>query len=335
MKLSDFDYDLPEELIAQTPLDDRAASRMLVLDKTSGAVQHRHFRDIVDLLEPGDLLVVNDTRVSAVRLLGRRPTGGSVEALILSSRGDGRYVALMRPGKKLKPGAEVPFDGGLVGRIVEDLGGGKKLLHIDGPRAEQRMREVGLMPLPPYVHTALQDPERYQTVYGVHDGSAAAPTAGLHFTNELLSALREKGVATATVTLDVSVDTFRPVTAEKVADHQMHGERCSVSERTARAVSECAGRVVAVGTTTTRTLEAFATAPKTIAPGETVTKIFISPGYNFLIVDAMLTNFHMPRTSMLMMISAIAGRKEVMSSYEQAVVGKYRFLSFGDCMLIK
>ena len=335
MKLTDFDYDLPEELIAQTPLDDRAASRMLVLDKASGSVQHRRFRDIVDLLEPGDLLVTNDTRVSAVRLLGERPTGGSVEALILASRGDGRYVALMRPGKKLKPGAGILFDGGLVGRIVEDIGGGKKLLHIDGPHTDQRLREVGRMPLPPYVHTALQDPERYQTVYGVHDGSAAAPTAGLHFTNELLNALRDKGVATATVTLDVSVDTFRPVTAEKVEDHKMHGERCSVSEQTGRAVSECEGRVFAVGTTTTRTLETFATARKMIAPGETVTKIFISPGYNFLIVDAMLTNFHMPRTSMLMMVSAIAGREEVMSSYEQAVAEEYRFLSFGDCMLIK
>ncbi|MCH8979089.1 MAG: tRNA preQ1(34) S-adenosylmethionine ribosyltransferase-isomerase QueA [Armatimonadetes bacterium] len=333
MRLADFDYCLPEELIAQAPLEDRAASRMLVLDKETGEIQHRAFRDIVQVLRPGDLLVMNDTRVTAQRLLGERPTGGKVEALLLSEK-DGQFEALMRPAKKLKPGSVVQFEGGLQARVVQDLGEGRKLIQFLQDDYKRRLRTAGRVPLPPYVHEPLQDPERYQTVYARRPGSAAAHTAGLHFTQELLQRLKDNGVETATVTLDVSIDTFRPVSTDNIEDHTMHGERCSVPEDTAKKVSEAKGRVVAVGTTTARTLETFATGVRKIEPGETVSKIFITPGYRFKAVDAMLTNFHMPRTTMLMMVSALAGRANIRSAYQRAAEERYRFLSFGDSMMI-
>ncbi|MCH7944865.1 MAG: tRNA preQ1(34) S-adenosylmethionine ribosyltransferase-isomerase QueA, partial [Armatimonadetes bacterium] len=314
-------------------LEDRDASRLLVLDKETGEVRHRRFCDIVQILRPGDLLVMNDTRVSALRLMGARPTGGNVEALLLSEK-DGQFEALMKPGRKMKPGETVLFEGGLQAKIVQDLGEGRKLIEFQQHDYEQRLRTAGRVPLPPYVHEPLKDPERYQTVYASQPGSAAAHTAGLHFTARLLEQLRTRGVQTATVTLDVSIDTFRPVSTDDVEDHTMHGERCTVPEDTANKVSDAKGRVVAVGTTTARTLETFATGPRRIKPGETVSKIFITPGYRFKAVDAMLTNFHMPRTTMLMMVSALAGRGHIMSAYERAVAERYRFLSFGDCMMI-
>ena len=333
MRLDEFDYDLPEELIAQSPLDDRSASRLLVLNKATGEIQHKTFREIAKLLLPGDLLVMNDTRVTALRLFGERPTGGKVEALILSEQ-DGRYEALMKPGKKMRRGETVQFEGGLSATVVDDLGAGKKLIEFAQDDAAERLLQAGRTPLPPYVHTELQDPERYQTVYAKTAGSAAAPTAGLHFTDELLHELRSNGVETATVTLDVSIDTFRPVSTDDIADHVMHGERCAVPKETAKKVADAKGRIVAVGTTTARTLETFATGPRKVEPGETVSMVFITPGHEFLAVDAMLTNFHMPRTTMLMMVSALASRDNVMRAYERAVAARYRFLSFGDSMMI-
>ena len=234
----------------------------------------------------------------------------------------------------MKPGETVLFEGGLQASVVQDLGEGRKLIEFQQNDYEQRLHKAGRVPLPPYVHEPLKDPERYQTVYASQPGSAAAHTAGLHFTTELLEELQDKGVQTATVTLDVSIDTFRPVSTDHVEDHTMHGERCTVPEDTAKKVSDAKGRIVAVGTTTARTLETFATGPRSINPGETVSKIFITPGYKFKAVDAMLTNFHMPRTTMLMMVSALAGRARIMSAYEHAVAERYRFLSFGDSMMI-
>lgn len=333
MRLSDFDYDLPEELIAQTPLEDRAASRLLVLDKETGEIQHKTFRDMTEFLHPGDLLVMNDTRVTALRLFGERTTGGKVEALLLSGK-NGRYEALMKPGKKMKPGEKVEFEGGLSATVIEDLEAGKKLIEFAQEDAQARLKRAGRVPLPPYVHDALQDPERYQTVYSETGGSAAAPTAGLHFTTTLLNELEVKGVKTAKVSLDVSIDTFRPVMTDDIEDHEMHGERCSLSEETATAINECKGRIIAVGTTTARTLESFASGLRKVTRGETDTKIFITPGYEFQVVDGMLTNFHMPRTTMLMMISALAGRENIMKAYRRAIEEEYRFLSFGDAMLI-
>ena len=334
MRLSEFLYDLPPELIAQTPLEDRAASRLLVLDRRTGAVRHLSFRDVPQLLEPGDLLMVNDTRVTALRLLGRRASGGRVEALLLQDEGEGRFNALLRPAKRLKEGEQVAFEGGLVAKVVKDLGEGKKALAFDQPDYRERLAAVGRVPLPPYVHEALRDPERYQTVYAAHAGSAAAPTAGLHFTNELLTQLEEQGVSMARVTLDVGLDTFRPISTEDVEDHAMHGERCALPQETADKIAECKGRVVAVGTTSVRTLESFASGKRAVEAGEKVTKLFIAPGYDFKVVDAMFTNFHMPGTTMMLLVSALAGREGVMAAYREAVEKRYRFLSFGDSMLV-
>ncbi len=334
MRLGDFLYDLPEDLIAQSPLDDRAASRLLVLDKRSGAVTHRTFRDVVEIFQKGDLLVMNDTRVTALRVFGRRPTGGRIEALLVEAKGAGKFVALMRPAKRLRQGEEAEFEGGLTASIEQDLGEGRRLVRFLQTDYRERLKEVGLVPLPPYVHGQIKDPERYQTVYATASGSAAAPTAGLHFTKELLDQLKDKGVETATVTLDVSLDTFRPIATDDVEDHKMHGEKCRVPEATASAIAACKGRIIAVGTTTVRTLESFATARRTVSPGEQSTKLFIRPGYDFKVVDGMLTNFHLPGTTMMLLVSALAGREQVMDTYREAVVERYRFLSFGDSMLV-
>jgi len=334
--LSDFDYNLPESLIAQHPLEDRSQSKLLHLDRETGKVIHRRFAEAVDLLEPGDLLVLNDTRVTALRLLGTRPTGGQVEALLLAPTGEeGGFLALTRPAKKLKPGSTLLFDQGIVATVQEDLGEGRKRLKLaaDGPLADALCR-VGRVPLPPYIHERLDDPERYQTVYAKTPGSAAAPTAGLHFTDDILLDLRQKGVDIAHVSLDVSIDTFRPVANEDLSLHVMHGEVCRVPESTVQKVAESRGRVVAVGTTTVRTLESFAVEPKRLQSGEKVSRLFITPGYRFQIVDGMFTNFHMPRTTMLMMIAALAGHGPVMNAYIEACANEYRFLSFGDAMLI-
>lgn len=335
--LSDYDYVLPEGSIAQAPLPDRAASRMLWLDPTSGVIRHLRFRDLVDLLEPGDLLVLNDTRVTARRLVGRKPTGGQVEVLVLGAAGGGRVTALVRPGRRLREGARIEFANGIQAEVCEIGAGGVRTLQWIGDPTEAAVAallESGETPLPPYFHGHLADEGRYQTVYASTPGSAAAPTAGLHFTDEILGHLHEKGIRTATVTLDVGLDTFKPVQADELDHHSMHGEACTLPPETADAIEHCTGRIIAVGTTTVRTLETFAVADRRVGHGTQVTSLFIRPGYRFRIVDGMLTNFHLPRTTMLMMISAMAGRENVLSAYDEAIEKGYRFLSFGDAMLI-
>lgn len=335
VRLSDFDYDLPEELIAQTPLADRSASRLLHLDPATGEIAHRKFTDLVELLRPGDVLVLNDSRVNACRLLGHRPTGGQVEVLALREVKPLVYECLVKPSKRLKPGSLVEFELGLSAEILGDAHEGTRLVRFFGPAdVRSTMNEVGKMPLPPYIHTHLDDAERYQTVVAQHAGSAAAPTAGLHFTPEILARLRAKGVLVETVTLHVGIDTFRPIQVDDVSQHVMHGEECEISLATASAINSATGRVIAVGTTAVRTLESFASSSAKVEAGRKSTQIFISPGYQFRVIDGMLTNFHFPKTTMMLMISALAGRENVLAAYEAAVKEKYRFLSFGDSMAL-
>lgn len=336
-RLSDYDYHLPEELIAQEPLEDRAAARLLLVGRHSGECQHRTFREVPDLLQEGDLLVMNDTRVTAVRLFGVKVGGSAeVEALLLKAvGGPGEFEAMMRPGRRLRPGDRVDFGHGLLARVVANLTDGLKHLAFEpATDLDDRLRQQGLVPLPPYIHTKLDEPERYQTVYAATPGSAAAPTAGLHFTPEILAALKAKGIQTARVTLDVGIDTFRPISVENLDEHRMHGERCTVSEETAAAVAECKGRIFAVGTTTVRTLESMATDQRTLRVGSEVTHIFIRPGYQFRVVDGFFTNFHLPQTTMLLMLAAFIGQRHLFHAYKVAVQDRYRFLSFGDSMLI-
>ncbi|MGV3618576.1 MAG: tRNA preQ1(34) S-adenosylmethionine ribosyltransferase-isomerase QueA [Fimbriimonas sp.] len=334
-RLSDYGYDLPEALIAQTPLADRAGSRLLHLERGTGVVHHRGFRDAIGLLREGDLLVLNDTRVSAVRLYGHKETGAAVEALLLREEAPGAYEALVRPGKRLRVGARIVFPGDLVAEVAEERPEGRKLLRFESrPDLEDRLAEHGLAPLPPYIHAPLADRERYQTVYAAHGGSAAAPTAGLHFTPEILAELRGRGIQTANVTLHVGLDTFRPVTVEDPSLHPIHGERCGISQDSASKIANSSGRIIAVGTTSVRTLETFAVGDRRVETGERLSTLFIRPGYRFRVVDGMFTNFHMPHTTMLMMLSALAGRENVMNAYAEAVRERYRFLSFGDSMLI-
>jgi S-adenosylmethionine:tRNA ribosyltransferase-isomerase len=333
MKLDVLDYDLPPELIAQEPLADRSASRMLVLHRSSGQLEHRSFRDFPSYMRPGDLLVLNDTRVTAVRLQGHRPTGGGVEVLLMKEIEPNTYDAVVRPAKRLRPGATVEFGDGLAAEVVAVIGEMTRSLHFpEGSQTE--IRRQGSVPLPPYIHQKLENPDRYQTVYSRAGGSAAAPTAGLHFTPEIFAELEAGGVELARVTLDVGLDTFRPMSVEDSADHPMHGERCAVSVETAGRVNACKGRVIAVGTTSVRTLESFAIGSGDVRTGEHVTDILIQPGYSFQIVNGMLTNFHMPRTTMLLMLAALSSVDSVKMAYAEAVQHQYRFLSFGDCMLI-
>lgn len=334
MRAADFAFDLPERLIAQEPLADRSASRMLVLHRATGQTEHRSFRDIVEYLAPGDLLVTNDTRVTAVRLLGLRETGGKVEALLLNAAGPSRYIALVKPAKKLRPGEVVLFEECVRAKVVEDLGDGRKLLELVGPGVDEALARVGRVPLPPYVKTQIQDAERYQTVYASVGGSAAAPTAGLHFTQETFKKLESKGVQRASVTLDVSLDTFRPISAVNLEDHVMHGERCVMPKSTAEAIESCGGRVLAVGTTSARTIETFAKPDDRVESGEAVSRLYITPGYEFRALDALLTNFHMPGTTMVLLVAALAGREPLLRAYREAVEKEYRFLSFGDAMLV-
>lgn len=333
-RLSDYDYTLPERLIAQTPLEDRTASRLLLLPRAGGSPQHRRFTDILSLLHEGDLLVLNDTRVSALRLMGHKPTGAEVEALLLSEEKPGIFTALMRPGRRLRTGARVVFED-LEATVEAELPDGQRRLVFDvHPMLSKRLHQIGAVPLPPYIHAALDDPERYQTVIAREPGSAAAPTAALHFTPEILVALKSRGIEIATVTLHVGIDTFRPVESEDLDAHTMHGETCEVTPETAEAVARCQGRVVAVGTTSVRTLETFAEGPRRLGTGRRVSKLFIRPGYDWKIVDGMFTNFHLPKTTMLMMLSALVGRERLLDSYVEAVREEYRFLSFGDSMLV-
>ncbi len=339
MKTSDFTYDLPEELIAQTPSERRDASRLLVLDKNTGAMEHRHFYDLPDYLCPGDCLVLNDSRVIPARLFGVRPTGGAVEVVLLKELGDDRWECLSRPGKKMRPGTEVRFgDGELTGVVEEVTEGGNRIIRFryEGIFLELLDR-LGNMPLPPYIKTQLTDPERYQTVYAREPGSAAAPTAGLHFTPELLDRIRAMGVDVRFVTLHVGLGTFRPVKSENVEEHEMHSEYCTVPEDTAEAIRRtraAGGRIIAVGTTSCRTLESFAETDGKIEAGSRWTNIFIYPGYTFKCVDALVTNFHLPGSTLVMLVSALAGRESILNAYKTAVEERYRFFSFGDAMFI-
>lgn len=339
MKRTDFYYDLPPELIAQTPLERRDASRLLCLDKNTGACEHRHFYDIVELLHEGDCLVMNDSRVIPARLFGVRPTGGAVEVVLLRDLGGDKWECLTRPGRKTKPGTEISFGNGEMKAVVTASGeDGNKILRFsyEGIFLETLDR-LGVMPLPPYIKEKLSDPERYQTVYSRDPGSAAAPTAGLHFTRELLHKLRDKGVKLAFVTLHVGLGTFRPVKEENIEDHPMHSEFCIVSDETARLVNEtraAGGRIVSVGTTSCRTLESFTDENGVLQSKSGWTDIFIYPGYRFKMVDALITNFHLPESTLIMLVSALAGRENVLRAYEEAVRERYRFFSFGDAMFI-
>jgi len=340
MKTKDFWYDLPEELIAQTPLEKRDTSRLLVMDRKTGEVQHRHFYDILGYLREGDCLVMNDSRVLPARLLGHRPSGGAVEVLLLRELGEKRWECLCKPGRKMQVGSEVVFgDGELTATVLEVREDGNRVIefHYDGIFLEV-LERLGKMPLPPYIKAELQDQERYQTVYSRELGSAAAPTAGLHFTKELLEKLREKGVDLAFVTLHVGLGTFRPVKAESISEHHMHSELCMISDETAKKLNAArarGGRIVCVGTTSCRTLESLAQPDGSFVAGSKWTDIFIYPGYQFRAMDALITNFHLPESTLVMLVSAFAGREHVLHAYETAVKEKYRFFSFGDAMLIE
>lgn len=339
MKTSDFDYNLPEELIAQTPLERRDGSRLLALDKNDGSFSHWHFYDLPRFLRPGDCLVMNDSRVLPARLIGHRPTGGVCEVLLLRDQGDDNWECLVRPGRKLKPGARVNFgEGQLSAEIINELPDGKRLVHFlyQGIFME-KLEQLGRMPLPPYIKSELVDGERYQTVYSKVLGSAAAPTAGLHFTPELLKQIADMGVSLCYVTLHVGLGTFRPVKAEEIEEHEMHSEYCEISEETARIINktrEAGGRVICIGTTSCRTLESFAEEDGTMRAKSGYTNIFIYPGYRFKVMDGLVTNFHLPKSTLIMLVSALAGREHVLAAYREAVKKRYRFFSFGDAMFI-
>ncbi|MGI5960187.1 MAG: tRNA preQ1(34) S-adenosylmethionine ribosyltransferase-isomerase QueA [Massiliimalia sp.] len=340
MKTHDFYYDLPQELIAQTPVEPRDHSRLMVLDRNSGEIQDRHFYDILDYLKEGDLLVVNNSRVLPARLYGKKEeTGSHMELLLLEQKGHLLWETLVKPGKKAKPGARFIFgDGLLTGEIVEVKEDGNRMIQFscDGNFFDV-LDQIGQMPLPPYITEKLQDKERYQTVYSKETGSAAAPTAGLHFTNELLEKIKAKGVQVAEVTLHVGLGTFRPVKADEITDHKMHSEHYLLPEKTAQLIQKTkqnGGRVIAVGTTSCRTLESVATFRGKIEACEGYTDIFIYPGYEFKVLDGLITNFHLPESTLIMLVSAFAGYDHVMKAYQHAVEEKYRFFSFGDAMLL-
>lgn len=339
MKTSDFNFDLPPELIAQTPIAQRDASRLLTLNKQTGVVEHKHFYDLPSMLRPGDCLVLNNSRVLPARLIGHRPTGGACEVLLLVDKGDNVWECLVRPGRKLKPGAEVIFGEGQLKATVEaEAEDGKRLVrfHYQGIFLEI-LEQLGKMPLPPYIKEELEDSERYQTVYSREVGSAAAPTAGLHFTNELLEQIQAMGVKVCYVTLHVGLGTFRPVKADDITDHEMHSEFCMISAETAEIINQTkreGGRVICVGTTSCRTIESWAAEDGTMRECSGWTNIFIYPGYRFKVLDCLITNFHLPESTLIMLVSALAGREQVMEAYRQAVEEKYRFFSFGDAMFI-
>ena len=340
MDVKDFDYELPEELIAQDPLEDRSSSRLMVLDRKTGDVEHRHFRDILDYLNPGDCLVINNTKVIPARLYGaKEDTQAKIEVLLLKRKENDVWETLVKPGKKAKPGTRIVFgDGLLVGEVIDVVEEGNRLIqfHYDGI-FEEILDQLGQMPLPPYITHQLQDKNRYQTVYAKYDGSAAAPTAGLHFTKELLSAVKEKGVDIAEVTLHVGLGTFRPVKVENVLDHHMHSEFYMVSAEAAEKINhakESGHRVISVGTTSTRTLESAADESGRLKETSGWTEIFIYPGYKFKVLDCLITNFHLPESTLIMLVSALAGREHVLAAYEEAVKERYRFFSFGDAMFI-
>ena len=337
---SDFYFDLPEELIAQDPLEDRSSSRLLVLDKNTGDVEHHVFREIIDYLNPGDCLVINNTKVIPARLMGvREGTGATIEVLLLKRKENDIWETLVKPGKKAKVGTKILFgDGLLVGEVVDIVEEGNRLIqfHYEGI-FEEILDQLGQMPLPPYITHQLQDKNRYQTVYAKHDGSAAAPTAGLHFTPELLQQVRDKGVEIAEVTLHVGLGTFRPVKEDNLLNHHMHSEFYNIEQSEADKINKAKAeghRVISVGTTSTRTLESAATEDGMLKACSGWTEIFIYPGYRFKVIDGLITNFHLPESTLVMLVSALAGRENVLAAYKQAVDERYRFFSFGDAMFI-
>ena len=340
MKTSDFYYDLPEELIAQTPIAQRDTSRLMTLSRETGKVEHHHFYELPDFLRPGDCLILNNSRVLPARLLGQRlPGGGACEILLLIDRGEKVWECLVRPGKKLRPGAKVSFGGGeLTAEIVDEVEGGNRLVRFDYEGIFLEVLErLGKMPLPPYIKEELQDRERYQTVYSKVVGSAAAPTAGLHFTPELLKKIEGMGVGVGYVTLHVGLGTFRPVKEENVLDHEMHSEFCTVPQETADLINKTkanGGRVICVGTTSCRTLESWANDDGSIDAKAGWTNIFIYPGYKFKLMDGLVTNFHLPESTLIMLVSAFAGQENVLAAYREAVEERYRFFSFGDAMFL-
>ena len=340
MKLTDFYYDLPQELIAQDPLEDRSSSRLMLLDKNTGAIEHKVFKDIIDYLNPGDCLVLNNTKVIPARLMGvREGTGASIEVLLLKRRENDVWEVLVKPGKKARPGDRIIFgEGKLTAEVLDVVEDGNRLIkfYYEGV-FEAVLDELGQMPLPPYITHKLQDKNRYQTVYAKYEGSAAAPTAGLHFTRELLQQIADKGIKIAYVTLHVGLGTFRPVKEENVLEHHMHSEYYQVTEEAANTINETkrnGGRVICVGTTSCRTVESAADEQGMVQPGCDNTEIFIYPGYRFKVLDALITNFHLPESTLVMLVSALAGREHILHAYEEAIREKYRFFSFGDAMFI-
>jgi S-adenosylmethionine:tRNA ribosyltransferase-isomerase len=340
MKLSDFDYNLPEELIAQDPLEKRDNSRLMVLHKSTGDIEHKHFYDIIDYLNPGDCLVINNTKVIPARLMGiKEDTGASIEVLLLKRKEEKVWETLVKPGKKARVGARISFgDGLLTGEVIDIVEEGNRLIRFEYEGIfEEILDQLGQMPLPPYITHQLKDRNRYQTVYAKYDGSAAAPTAGLHFTEELLQRIEEKGIRIARVTLHVGLGTFRPVKEENVLEHHMHSEFYMVDEEAARIINEtraAGGRVISVGTTSTRTIEAVADENGHVPAGSGWTDIFIYPGYQFKVIDCLITNFHLPESTLIMLVSALADRETVLHAYDVAVQERYRFFSFGDAMFI-
>ncbi len=340
MKVSDFNYDLPEELIAQHPYDKRDEARLMVLDRKTQTIEHKVFKDIIDYLEPGDCLVINNTKVLPARLLGKKDTGAKIEFLLLKRIEGDYWEVMVRPGNKLKPGTNVSFgDGILKAEILEVLEGGNRKVKFEYKGIfNEILDKIGLMPLPPYIKETLKDKDRYQTVYAKYDGSAAAPTAGLHFTEELLYKIKKKGIGVANVTLHVGIGTFRPVKVENVEDHLMHSEHFYIKQEDADKINkakETGHRVIAVGTTSCRVLESIADENGKVAPTESDTSIFIYPGYKFKCLDCLITNFHLPESTLIMLVSSLAGREFILKAYNEAVKERYLFFSFGDAMLIK
>lgn len=340
MNVKDFYFDLPQELIAQDPLEDRSASRLLVLDRRTGEVRHRHFTDILEYLRAGDCLVINDTKVIPARLFGtKKETQAKIELLLLKRREKDIWETLVKPGKKAKPGTEIVFgDGLLTGKILDTVEDGNRLIQFSYQGIfEEILDQLGQMPLPPYITHQLKDKNRYQTVYAKHEGSAAAPTAGLHFTESLLKQVEEKGVSIARVTLHVGLGTFRPVKVENVLDHHMHSEFYRIEPEAAEKINRAksgGGRVICVGTTSCRTIESAARDDGKVPAASGWTDIFIYPGYRFKVLDGLITNFHLPESTLVMLVSALAGREQVLSAYQEAIDERYRFFSFGDAMLV-
>lgn len=340
MNRQDFYYDLPEELIAQDPLEDRSSSRLLVLDKHTGEYKHKIFKDVIDYLQEGDCLVINNTKVIPARLIGvKEDTGAQIEVLLLKRKENDIWETLVKPGKKAKVGARISFGAGLlVGEVVEVVDEGNRLVKFYYQGIfEEILDQLGQMPLPPYITHQLQDKNRYQTVYAKYEGSAAAPTAGLHFTKELLASIEEKGITIANVTLHVGLGTFRPVKVDNILEHHMHSEFYHIDQEEAQKINQTkknGGRVICVGTTSCRTVESAAGEDGIVKPGSGNTEIFIYPGYRFKVLDALITNFHLPESTLIMLVSALAGRDHVLAAYEEAVKERYRFFSFGDAMLI-